>query len=545
MSNRTCISRSFDVKSGTCVTCTGGGHPAWVSGTGGPVAVAASDHCFPACLPVRRGEGECIRVVRVEDGTPREVTLALADSTASMASGTVICLGSVSHLATVGTSQYAYDWIRSRWWLRERFGEGIVVVPLPPVPVGGLQGRSIVRALVETIHWFNSLPDTECILMKNVHCTYMDTFLRGGNGAGLANERLCVRLPASLNTHAVNTIVSEGWGRRPDGIPPLTQAAEEIIISPLLRALEDTFGLDLCRAPCLERDRETIGRLIEEAGNEANYLVIGGSHASRLAEAMGTSGLSVERITAGGWKISSDNVTALLAKMEQLVILPDVIVIQILDNSAFFCLGEDGSLAHPAVQADKRHHVVGELKVANKDQSKALFKLINPVLKFRPSIRKIVLSCLPRYTMHKCCNNTAHADTTTPQEVSRIMADLNVLKRALRSHIFVEKVQNTVILDPVTVCGNLTKEKFMDPVHLMPEVYAKLADTVTRVARNNLLDICDETAEEEYATKRQREASHSGNAMDSKRGRGGRGRGGAGRGGGRGRAGRYARRSSY
>ncbi len=52
---------------GRCHTCLSGEHDAWEGREGQPVIVAAADQHFPANLPAD-GDGECIRILRVENG---------------------------------------------------------------------------------------------------------------------------------------------------------------------------------------------------------------------------------------------------------------------------------------------------------------------------------------------------------------------------------------------------------------------------------------------------------------------------------------------
>ena len=168
--------------------------------------LVGSDQCFPACLPAGDGE-ECIRVVRVEDGSLQEVTYALADAIGStdLHQGTIFLIGSVTYLSTVGTQQYITDWVRSRWWLKNRFGESCKVLPLVPVAVQGIGGMSTVRSILETLHWFASLKDTEAILMKKHIEYFCATFLNAGNSTsetGWANSRQCFRVPTGLDTKA-------------------------------------------------------------------------------------------------------------------------------------------------------------------------------------------------------------------------------------------------------------------------------------------------------------------------------------------------------
>ena len=183
---RTNITTIFDTKNHKCAVCTPPGHSALKSRGGGPVVLIGSDQCFPACLPVDDRE-ECIRIVRVEveDGSLLEVTYALADAivNTSIQDGTVFLLGSVSHLSKSGTQQYITDWIRSRLWLRNRFGEKCMVLHLFPVSAQGISSKCTVRSIIELLHWVMSLNDTEAVLVKKCTENYCNTHL-GTTGGG-------------------------------------------------------------------------------------------------------------------------------------------------------------------------------------------------------------------------------------------------------------------------------------------------------------------------------------------------------------------------
>ncbi len=70
------VSCSFSYNVG-CVTCLSGRHDAWVGKEGEPVVIVATDHHFPPNIPVD-GEGECIRVLRVEFGSLDEIARELS-----------------------------------------------------------------------------------------------------------------------------------------------------------------------------------------------------------------------------------------------------------------------------------------------------------------------------------------------------------------------------------------------------------------------------------------------------------------------------------
>ena len=103
-------SLSFNPDGLHCAVCARGKHPALKSDAGGPVILVASDYKFPACIP-STDNGECMRIVRVEDGSLQEVMYALANAVGNnkLVGGTVIMLGSLSYLGEVGTGQYLAD----------------------------------------------------------------------------------------------------------------------------------------------------------------------------------------------------------------------------------------------------------------------------------------------------------------------------------------------------------------------------------------------------------------------------------------------------
>ena len=101
------ISTSFDISTLNCNTCIKGEHTALFkegeANAQQPVCFVLTDQNFPPSIPVD-GEGECIKVVCVEDGTLDELLDVLLEITLGFAipSGSVVILFSLSHLAWGG-----------------------------------------------------------------------------------------------------------------------------------------------------------------------------------------------------------------------------------------------------------------------------------------------------------------------------------------------------------------------------------------------------------------------------------------------------------
>ena len=287
LKDRLCKSFSFDPQTRKCDTCPSGGHAVWKSAKGSLVAIIGTDQAFPACLPETDGN-ECARIVRVEDRSLQEIVHALADAIGGtgLAKGTVFLIGSLSHLCNVGTGQYLTDWVRTRHWLRTRFGEHCMVLPLLPLLVQGGGGQSTVRSVIETLHWFISLSATEAVLMKGIFSNFIHQHLRRISGQGWGDCRQVLRVPGGLDTKAFVSLVSEGWGERPGCLPPLSQEAEGEIILNLMAKLNEAFELNLCEAPCTARTKSDLATSRRESRWRKLFAVVGGSHAGRLRDVL-------------------------------------------------------------------------------------------------------------------------------------------------------------------------------------------------------------------------------------------------------------------
>ena len=74
-----------------------------------------ADQSFPACFPTG-GEGECLKILRLEDGTLSDLTSIFLDTVKHfiVPAGSVVLLHSSSHLAWAGPAAYCEDFVRAR-----------------------------------------------------------------------------------------------------------------------------------------------------------------------------------------------------------------------------------------------------------------------------------------------------------------------------------------------------------------------------------------------------------------------------------------------
>ena len=163
-----------------------------------------------------------------------------------------------------------------------------------------------------------------------------------------SDSRQCLRLPAGLDTKAHVSLVSDGWGNLPERIPPLSQEAECKILHALIDILNSAFSLDLCNNPRTERSRSELeGRSMDRC-SRVTVAVGGGSNANCLAAELEDTGVSVANLTESGWRSTWQKVDQAVAGMKAINVIPDIVVMQCIDNNIFYCIDEDGCLNLPS-----------------------------------------------------------------------------------------------------------------------------------------------------------------------------------------------------
>jgi len=166
-------SASFTPRGG-CHTCISGVHDAWIGRNGQPTVVVASDQHFPANLPAD-GEGECIRILWVENGSLAEIAkeLTAAAPPDGMVPGSVVMLGATAQLAVVSVEFYAAEWKKARNFLKADLGD-IVVLPLFPISASEIKDQRIIRGLIDLAAWMEDMEEPELRLLRNTRKAFKD-----------------------------------------------------------------------------------------------------------------------------------------------------------------------------------------------------------------------------------------------------------------------------------------------------------------------------------------------------------------------------------
>ena len=125
-----------------------------VSDYSSPSVFVVADQSFPAHLATG-GEGECLRVLRLEDGSLPDLTNIFLETLRafSVPAGSVVLLHSLSHLAWVGPTAYAEDLVRARQRICGTYRSGISVLHGLPMPPDGSLDTALVNDLAAIANW--------------------------------------------------------------------------------------------------------------------------------------------------------------------------------------------------------------------------------------------------------------------------------------------------------------------------------------------------------------------------------------------------------
>ena len=156
------ISASFDLETMKCITCQlKPNHIVLYKERNEqlnmnhyPAIFIICDQSFPANLPTG-GEGECLKIIRVEDGSLDELTSVFLETIRpfTVPAGSVVLLHSLSHLAWVGAAAYTEDLVQSL----QRITSGVSGIHGVPLLCSGSGNHSMVNDLKIVMDWSNAV----------------------------------------------------------------------------------------------------------------------------------------------------------------------------------------------------------------------------------------------------------------------------------------------------------------------------------------------------------------------------------------------------
>jgi hypothetical protein len=363
------------------------------------------------------------------------------------------------------------------------------------------------------VNLLGSLPDTSDYFIKHFLSTT-------SQNTSSNTHRQALKLLIALHSSDSGTFVSPGWEDLPRSLTTLGEEDERSFIQIMFAELNDKFALQLDTCPITDRSCQLATDNPDE--DRLGIVLAGSSHSVRLIDHLESANLRVVDSTVPGFCISETSVADLSAeladKISDLNPRKNVILVQLLDNSCYECKTPEGDRILPKRGKDGRFHVTGELRVIGKDTRREHFLTWQPLFKTVKNFKVIVLTPLPRYLWHRCCDNPAHLTNPEDENFAREMGScIRDLQIQLRNMIFMRKLKGVSVLNAVEALGiaqshtseatNLDRILALwgpDPVHLTAAAYQVLSDKIVEKVDTLLSETPTGTAQESNTFAKQK-----------------------------------------
>jgi hypothetical protein len=495
-----------------------------------PQAFVLADHCFPAALPAE-GEGDCIKVLRIENASLIELSDAFLEATRGFVvpAGSVVVLTSVSKLAEVGTAKYAADFVAARARLLAAFQGGIIVVHGFPIPYGGIGDSGCIRSIGEILQWLTTVNSAsrdistsrelfrKLVLEPGSPAAPETNSTRKSTGSHYASVPNRLELPADLDGKKTDIFHSDP-GLIRYAIKPINEQTETELLNELVNELNSKFLTNIGVLVCDLNDT------VEDQKNKSalRYIVIGASHAGRIADCLEENGCCVVDLSVPGWTIAEANVEKMTAELVSVLAEQfdgdTVVVYNIFDNSCYLSLEEDGSTSQP-IKLGGSYHIPGSLVMADRNAIKILFSKAIPLLRAGGECVKVLITPLMRYLKHGCCEDPGHVVNRMDEDYQSTMGErLNGYESWLKDIAFFKRIRNVKIFNPnvhlimderiKAASKRIASYWGSDPVHMRTEGYRVVAE-----ALEDLMEDCD------TGVKQRNTADKSGGGDSEKRAR--------------------------
>jgi hypothetical protein len=379
---------------------------------------------MPAVLP--SSESRCPAIIRIEGGYLNELGNTLCNLLGDYAlpPGSIMLHCSLSNLRNEGLAKYIERSLNEVRRFTSMFKHTVTCIPITPPPLCGIPDADTVRSLYDYTLWLDSLPDYGLLSYNSA----LLQILVNTKTESVNHVPGRVFLHTTLHGFENKLFERQGWHGLPGTVPPLSPLDEKTLITPLLEGLITQFRLGMDTLPNLSRDATIFPPGSAPPADDIAALFIGVSNADRLANAAATLGIIAETITAGGWIISTDAVTAILPQViGHCESLPDnaPVIIYCLDNSSFCCANAEGQLSAIEKQKDDIYHVVGEIVIVHEVTLAAAVTNLKRILLACGNRKVIIITPWPRYlTMPCCCSHEHCTHLLVPDSGLKLMCDL-------------------------------------------------------------------------------------------------------------------------
>ena len=389
------ISCSFDPCNCSCLACQ---KEHSIVSLFHPVVIGISDQNFVSAI----GSGDetnCIAIVRMEDADLHDLTTMAFEifEHVNVDSNFIFMLGSVSHLASVGTAAYTTEWTKCVQRFKGKWSNALLL-PLFPMPQKDCN-VGLAREITELATWFERVYRATPYGLT----TAWAFAVRSLNDASVGLQPLSspdvytLSLPASLAFPAPSVPVRfVSKSSRPTG----TKALSRKVSSELVRCLLTNLNSDLHTGLILEGDllKDTGTPMVEIAKEPPNGLVVVcASHMKKCIPVFSLAKKPIFDFSRSGWMATPSNIQTVMDS----IISADIpektpIVLDLLSNYVFRFADFDGSLLLPK-KTQAGYHLPGDITLCDDRSVERLVSNVMPILDLIADHPKVFIPPQPRY----------------------------------------------------------------------------------------------------------------------------------------------------
>jgi len=198
--------------------------------------------------------------------------------------GSVIMIGSLSHLMREGRTSYCKGMVAEFRRFNGLFKGAVHVVPFLPLPLCGSNRPSLGRAMMDCSIWLESVLEWD---LKEYYNLFREFLTASGNGIAVPNQHtLEFAFPIVIGEYREKTVSCHLWHGVPEFLHPMLPTHEVKLISTLLECLGKEFKMELDITPVMSREL----RVAEFTANPTTIpaVIIGRSNGDRLGAAFRT-----------------------------------------------------------------------------------------------------------------------------------------------------------------------------------------------------------------------------------------------------------------
>jgi len=490
------ISTSFNPSTMTCYCKGGEGHRVLPrSGSkpenhlSPPVFVLADQHFPASVLSGDDPEQECLKIVRVENGTLHEMMSVFLDLVQGsfVPMGTVVLVAGLAHLGHVGLSAYAEDLHSVSKRMYDRFGSGVKLLHGTAVPCAAMEDVTI-RAWYDLDQWLrlssaqHRLGVTATELLNLLMCKE-----EGGSEFTQIPYKVRHRLPSAVARPETTIWEMSGSQRLLKSKDAFGQKEVATILEVLIRELNKRFHVNLGHGggqPMLPDDS------VSCEDQKLRVIMVGGSHAKRIAQVMESmEAVKVIDLSRPGLILTEEVAARLTSQVmdaaQQEFDGDTLIVYNVFDNVSYQ-QGSEGNWSRLEKGEDGRYHAKGMIQVAQVEDIKYLFKSATVLFRAGGHHKKVIIPPMERYIGGTCCGDMRHMTNYSTGFVVHAASRLTAIRRAIGDHVHSRRLPNYRVISSYSLLGmredgsdELLRAVWAeDPVHLSSAGYAIMAESL-------------------------------------------------------------------